>query len=115
MSLVKKPLMTEEKLAAHRRNQGLSQGQATADARERIGAAHLGHGLYAKAQEPAWRGWGEGPAQFEELLEGLLQEFTPVGPFPGSAANHQLASQNQAAGGQNRRQRKLGSNCRGPR
>jgi hypothetical protein len=40
MSLVKKPVTTEEKLAAHRRNQGLSQGPAAADARERIGAAH---------------------------------------------------------------------------
>jgi len=69
MSLVKKPVLTEEKLAANRRNWGLSQVPATAEGRERIGAAHLRHGLYAKAQEPALRGWGEDPAQFEELLE----------------------------------------------
>jgi hypothetical protein len=79
MSLVKKPVVTEEKLAANRRNQALTQGPATAAARERVGAAHLRHGLYAKAQEPALRGLGEDPAEFEELLEGLRQEFTPVG------------------------------------
>ena len=69
MSLVKKPVITEEKLAANRRNWGLSQVPATPEGRERIGAAHLRQGLYAKAQEPALRALGEDPAEFEELLQ----------------------------------------------
>jgi hypothetical protein len=79
MSLVKKPTMTEEKIAANRTNGSHSQGPATPEGKERMAAAHLRHGFYAKAQEAALRGLGEDPAHFEELLEGLRQEFTPVG------------------------------------
>ena len=68
MSLVKKPTMTEKKIAANRSNGGLSQGPATAEGKARMGAAHLRHGFYAKAQETALRGLGEDPAHFEELL-----------------------------------------------
>jgi hypothetical protein len=79
MSLVKKPIMTEKKVDASRRNGGLSQGPVTKEGKGRIGAAQLRHGFYAKAQEAALRRLGEDPAHFEELLAGLRQEFTPAG------------------------------------
>ena len=52
MSLVKNPLMTEKKIAANRTNGSHSQGSATPEGKEHMGAAHLRHGFYAKAQEP---------------------------------------------------------------
>jgi hypothetical protein len=79
MSLVKKPKMTEKKLAANRRNQKLCHGPVTAAGRERIRAAHLRHGFYAKAEEVALHSLGEEPARFQELLEGLWEEFSPAG------------------------------------
>jgi hypothetical protein len=79
MSLVKKPEMTEKKVAANRRNQSLSHGPATAEGKERIGAAQLRHGFYAKSREVALPCLGEDPAHFEELLQGLYEEFRPVG------------------------------------
>ena len=79
MALVRKPVMTEKKLAANRRNQLLAHGPTTAEGLERIRDAHLRHGLYAKAQEPALLVLGEDAALFENLLEGLRQEFTPTG------------------------------------
>jgi hypothetical protein len=79
MSLVKKPIMTEEKIAANRRNGSISGGPATEEGRERSGAANLRHGFYAQAQEAALLNLGEDPAYFEELLAGLRQEFTPAG------------------------------------
>ncbi|MGA3165354.1 MAG: hypothetical protein ABSF14_04465 [Terriglobia bacterium] len=79
MSLVKKHEMTEKKLAANRRNQKLCNGPATAEGRERIRAAHLRHGFYAQAEEVALRALGEEPAQFQELLEGLWEEWSPSG------------------------------------
>jgi hypothetical protein len=79
MALVKKPTLTEKKIAANRHNTSHSQGPATAERRERSGAARLRHGFYAKAQETALRGLGEDPAHFEELLAGLREEFTPAG------------------------------------
>jgi len=79
MSLVKKRTMTERKLAANRRNGALSRGAATAEGKERIGAAQLRHGFYAEAQDVALRRLGEDPGEFEELLAGLREEFTPAG------------------------------------
>lgn len=79
MSLVKKPTMSDKKIAANRRNIDRAQGLRTEQGREGLGAAHLRHGVYAKAQTVALRSLGEDPAQFKELLEGLCEEFTPVG------------------------------------
>ncbi len=79
MSLVKKPEMTEKKVAANARNRKLAHGPATEEGRERIRAAHLRHGFYAQAEEVALRALGEDPAQYEELLEGLWEEWKPVG------------------------------------
>jgi len=79
MSLIKKHEMTEKQLAANRRNQKLSHGPATAEGRERIRAALLRFGFNAQAEEVAMRALGEDPARFQELLEGLWEEYNPVG------------------------------------
>ncbi|MGO8788220.1 MAG: hypothetical protein ACLQVL_12675 [Terriglobia bacterium] len=79
MSLIKKHEMTDKHLAANRRNQKLCNGALTDDRRERIRAAHLRHGFYSQAEEVAMRALGEDPAQFQEMVEGLWEEFNPVG------------------------------------
>ena len=79
MPLVKKPAITERKIAANQRNGRHSQGPATPEGKERSGAARLRHGLFAQAQDVALRCLGEDAADFEELVVGLRQEFTPKG------------------------------------
>jgi len=77
MSLVKKPEMTEKKLAANARNRKHAHGPATVEGRERIRAALLRHGFYAQAEEVAMRALGEDPAQYQELLEELWETYKP--------------------------------------
>jgi len=48
MSLLKKPRMTEKRLAALAKNRKHSRGPATAQGRERIRTADLRHGFYSK-------------------------------------------------------------------
>ena len=79
MSLIKKPVMTNSKLAANRRNATLSQGPATREGRSRNAAAHLRHGFYAKGFDVTLRNLGEDPGDYVELLEGLCMEFNPCG------------------------------------
>jgi hypothetical protein len=79
MSLVKKPAMTEKKVAANRRNQKLCHGPATDERRERIRAALRRFGYDAQAEEMAMRALGEDPADFQELLEALWEEWNPTG------------------------------------
>jgi hypothetical protein len=79
MSLIKRHEMTEKHLAANRRNQQLCNGVLTDDGRERIRAAHLRHGFYSQAEEVAMRALGEDPAQFQELLQVLWEEWNPAG------------------------------------
>jgi hypothetical protein len=78
MSLIKKHEMTERKLAANRQNQKLSH-PVPGERRERIRAALLRFGFNAQAEETAMRALGEDPAQFQELLEGLWEEWNPTG------------------------------------
>ena len=77
MSLVKKPIITEKKTAANRRNGNLSRGPATDEGKARVGAAQVRHGFYAKAEHATLRSFGEDPAELEELLAGLHEEFAP--------------------------------------
>jgi hypothetical protein len=79
MSLIKKHELTAKKLAANRQNQKFSRGPATPEGRERIRAARLRHGFYSEAEEVAMRALGEDPAQFQELVEELWEEYQPVG------------------------------------
>ena len=53
MPLAKKPVSTEAKLAANRRNGGQSQGAVTDEGKARIGAAQFRHGRYSKGEETA--------------------------------------------------------------
>ena len=78
MSLVKKPRMTEKKLAAIRRNQKLSHGPATPEGRERIRTARLRHGFYSKSEEAALRTLGEDPADLRQLRERLCDRSTAI-------------------------------------
>jgi hypothetical protein len=77
MSLVKKAIMTEKKAAANRRNGNLSLGPVSPEGKARSGAARLRHGFYAKVEDAALRSFGEDPAELEELLAGLHEEFAP--------------------------------------
>lgn len=77
MSLIKKPIVTEKKAAASRRNGSLSPGPASPEGKARVGAAQLRHGFFAKAEDAALGSFGEDPAELEELLAGLHEEFAP--------------------------------------
>ncbi len=79
MSLVKKPEMTEKKVAANRRNQNLCNGPVVDERREHIHAALRRFGYNVQAEEVAMRALGEDPADFQELLEALWEEWNPVG------------------------------------
>jgi len=79
MSLIKKHTMTEKKLAGNRRNQKFCHGPVTDEGRERIRAALRRFGYNAPAEEAAMRALGEEPADFQELLEGLWEEWDPAG------------------------------------
>jgi hypothetical protein len=79
--------MTEKKVTANRRNQRLSHGPVTEEGKERIAAAQLRHGFYAKDREAALRDLGEDPARFEDLLAGLREEFPPSGTLQGELVN----------------------------
>jgi hypothetical protein len=79
MSLIKKPEMTEKKLAANRQNQSLCHAPGTDERRERIRAALLCFGFDTQAEEMAMRALGEDPAHFQKLLERLWEEWNPVG------------------------------------
>ena len=79
MSLVKKSEMTEKQLAANRRNQKLCNVPVADERRERIRAALRRSGYNVQAEEAAMRALGEDPADFQESLEALWEEWNPVG------------------------------------
>ena len=81
MSLVKKPTLTPQKLAAFQSNGRLSRGSATPKGIERIRAANLRHGFYSQANGEALRALGEDPAEFEDLLESLMATWQPADEF----------------------------------
>ena len=78
MSLIRKHTMTDRQLAANRQNQKLCHGALTEAGRERIRAAHLRHGFYSQAEEVALRALGEDPAEFQDLLDALWEEWQPT-------------------------------------
>jgi hypothetical protein len=79
MSLIKKHVMTEKKIAANRRNQEHSHAPVADELGARIRAALLHFGYNLQAEELAMRALGEDPGQFQELLERLWEEYKPVG------------------------------------
>lgn len=80
MSLVKRPVLTPEKLNANQRNR-LQKYQMSLEARERIRRVHLRHGFYSNQSGEAIRALGEDPKDFEELLESLVRAWKPEGEF----------------------------------
>ncbi len=84
MSLVKKHKITPRKLAANRANAQFSGGPTTPEGRDHVRAAHLRHGFYAQASGGALPALGEDPAQFQALLESLLQAWQPADAFQES-------------------------------
>jgi hypothetical protein len=81
MSLVRKVALTPRRLAAIRSNGRLSHGPATPEGIERIRAANLRHGFYSQVQGEALRALGEDPAEFEHLLESLVETWQPASEF----------------------------------
>jgi len=81
MSLVKRHKLTPRKLAANRTSGRLSRGPATPEGRERIRAANTRHGFYAQGNGEALRALGEDPADFERLVESLIESWQPVDGF----------------------------------
>jgi hypothetical protein len=71
MSLVKKPEMTEENLAAHRANGAHSHGALTPEGQARVAAANLRHGFYSKAPNGALTALGEDPEEYASLMNSL--------------------------------------------
>jgi len=82
MSLIRKHKVTEKQLAANRENQKLCNAPVTDEGRERIRAALRRFGYNVQAEEIARRGLSEDPADFQELLEALWEEWNPVGSVP---------------------------------
>lgn len=79
MSLIKGPTMTEKKLFANRNNAGISHGPTTVRGKARISAGRRRHGHYAESQDAVLRCLGEDPVEFQELVDGLREEFAPTG------------------------------------
>jgi len=78
MSLMKKRRVTEESLAAHRRNAQMSTGPVTAEGRERMRAAHRRHGRCSAADEAALQALGEDPEDFRQLMAGIEGKSTAL-------------------------------------
>ena len=83
MSLVKKPVMTEKNLSAHRRNAQQSRGTITPEGKERGRAANLRHGAYSQMRDEALVALGEDPAQLTALVAGAHEQWRPANPFQG--------------------------------
>ncbi|HUI43481.1 MAG TPA: hypothetical protein VL523_16070 [Terriglobia bacterium] len=82
MSLVKKPDMTPEKLAANQVNAHLSGGPATEEGVERCRDARVRHGFYARpVRSEALRILGEDPEEFDRLLDSLQASWQPSDEF----------------------------------
>jgi hypothetical protein len=81
MTLVKNPVMTEENLAAHRRNAQQSRGARTPEGKERGRAANLRHGYYSELRDQALVALGEDPEGLAALAEGARQQFRPANVY----------------------------------
>lgn len=77
MSLIKKPEVTPERLAANRANAQLSRGPITPEGLARARQAMVKHGFYSKNALEALRVLGEDPSDFTKLHVDLLQTWGP--------------------------------------
>ena len=81
MSLIKKPELTSEKLAANQANAQLSRGPMTPEGLERAREARVIHGFYSESGKGALRALGEDPKAFKDLHLSLIQTWQPHDPF----------------------------------
>ncbi len=81
MSLIKKPEMTPEKLAANQANAQLSRGPVTPEGLERARQASVRHGFYSLNFGEGLRALGEDPEEFSKLLRLLGETWHPSGEF----------------------------------
>ena len=84
MSLVKRPVITPEKLAANQANARQSQGAAWPEGLQRIREARTIHGFYSKAPREAMRVLGENPLDFDRLLATLMEVWEPENGYETS-------------------------------
>ena len=84
MSLIKRLLVTPEKLAANRSNGAQSHGPATPEGLERVREANLLHGYYSKSPHESMRALGEKPEDFERLLASLNDVWQPRNDYERS-------------------------------
>ena len=75
MSLVHKPEMTEENLAAHRANGQKTQGPVTPEGKARSAASNLRHGFYCQQSNQALAALGEDPQEYGELMNSLERDL----------------------------------------
>ncbi len=81
MSLRKKPTITAKRVAASQANGRRSRGPATPQGRERIRDANTRHGFYSQAEGVALRALGEDPAEFDAVVEALIEKWQPANGF----------------------------------
>jgi hypothetical protein len=84
VSLIKRLMMTPEKLAPSQANGRQSQGPATPASLERlepVRAANTRHGYYSQAPGAQMHVLGEDPEEFERLLESLLAVWEPENEY----------------------------------
>src|SRR5208283_4030853 len=81
MSIKQKRTMTEESLAAHRKNARQSQGPATAAGKQRARDASLRHGVYSQDRDTALRALGEEPEDFDATIKSVREKYAPEGGF----------------------------------
>jgi hypothetical protein len=84
VSLIKRLMMTPEKLAANRANGPRSQGPATPEGLERVREANTLHGYYSKVPRETMRALGENPEDFDRLLESLNRVWNPQNSYEQS-------------------------------
>lgn len=75
MSLVKKPELTPEKLAANQANGQLSHGPVTPEGLQRAREARVIHGFYSDNPREALGVLGEDPKEFSNLCTSLLDTW----------------------------------------
>jgi hypothetical protein len=81
MSLIKPKTLTPRQLAANRRNARRSHGAVTPQGRRRAAIANLRHGFYSRDWAAFLPALGENPAEFNRLLDSLIDTWKPANAF----------------------------------
>jgi hypothetical protein len=81
MSLIKKPVLTPQRLAANQANAQHSHGAATPEGLERIRDANIQHGFYSRAPGEALEKLGEDREDFQRLAASMNETWRPADDF----------------------------------